>query len=94
MNEEIATEGMRREKLEELIDRMHAFQNTEIESSNALKLELKAQKDAVSRPAKPTFMYLATRSRFRSASWPPFPGRPGPDWRGWYGRRTASGTTC
>ena len=65
MNEEIATEGMRREKLEELIDRMHAFQNTEIESSNALKLELKAQKDAVSRPAKPTFMYLATHSRFR-----------------------------
>eukprot|EP01045_Picozoa_sp_COSAG04_P013056 COSAG04_NODE_906_length_9510_cov_17.299968_5_plen_55_part_00 len=50
MNEEIATEGIRREKLEELIDRMHAFQNTEIESSNALKLELKAQRDAVSRP--------------------------------------------
>jgi len=50
LNEEIATEGIRREKLEELIDRMHAFQNTEIESSNALKLELKAQRDAVSRP--------------------------------------------
>ena len=50
MNEEIATEGIRREKLEELIDRMHAFQNTEIESSNALKLELKAQRDAVSHP--------------------------------------------
>ena len=50
MNEEIATEGIRREKLEELIDRMHAFQNTEIESSNVLKLELKAQRDAVSRP--------------------------------------------
>ena len=53
MNEEIATEGIRREKLEELIDRMHAFQNTEIESSNALKLELKAQRDAVSRSESP-----------------------------------------
>ena len=53
LNEEIATEGIRREKLEELIDRMHAFQNTEIESSNALKLELKAQRDAVSSPESP-----------------------------------------
>ena len=36
---ELKTEALRREKLEELIDRMHHFQNEEIESSNAMKLE-------------------------------------------------------
>ena len=73
MNEEIATEGIRREKLEELIDRMHAFQNTEIESSNALKLELKAQRDAVS--LKTYIMAIHCRFRLQSivASFAPGP---------------------
>ena len=92
MNEEIATEGMRREKLEELIDRMHAFQNTEIESSNALKLELKAQRDAVSRPESLHCIWRPIADSVFNPSWPPL--RPGPDWRGDRGRRTASGTTC
>ena len=42
---ELQTEAIRREKLEELIDRMHHFQNEEIESSNALKLEEQTRKE-------------------------------------------------
>jgi hypothetical protein len=42
---ELKTEELRREKLEELIDRMHHFQNEEIETSNAMKLEEQARRE-------------------------------------------------
>ena len=55
---EIKTEALRREKLEELIDRMHHFQNEEIESSNAMKLE-EQQRREQERQAVRTYPALA-----------------------------------
>ena len=55
---EIKTEALRREKLVELIDRMHHFQNEEIESSNAMKLE-EQQRREQERQAVRTYPALA-----------------------------------
>ena len=49
---ELKTEAIRREKLEELIDRMHHFQNEEIESSNAMKLEEQQRREQVTALAR------------------------------------------